>query len=134
VWRGRPANAAAIVVEPAVIEALRHWADAGYVLAGTSWLTTGALDEKLAELLERPIVVARCGHPAGPPICWCRKPLPGLALWLARQHGLDLARSVHIGRGPADRGFAARAGLRYVDAADGFPLPDGVATPANSAS
>ncbi len=134
VWRGRPANADAIVVEPAVALALRGWSDAGYFLAGTSWLTTAALDERLAEVLERPIVVGRCAHPAGPPICWCRKPLPGLALWLARQHGLDLARSVHIGNGAADRGFAARAGLRYVDAADGFPLPDGVAMPANSAS
>jgi len=48
--------------------------------------------------------------------------------------GFTLARSAHVGKGPADRGFAMRAGLRYFDVADGFPAPDSVATPANSAS
>jgi len=46
-------------------------------------------------------------------VCWCRKPLPGLALALARAHGFDLSRSTHVGRGPADRGFAARTGMIY---------------------
>jgi len=63
-----------------------------------------------------------CGHPPGPPVCWCRKPLPGLAL--AHAHGHGLARSLHLGKGPADRGFATRAGMRYADIADGWPAPD----------
>jgi hypothetical protein len=37
-------------------------------------------------------------------------------------HGLDLSRSHHVGRGPADRGFATRAGMRYEDAA-AWPSP-----------
>jgi histidinol phosphatase-like enzyme len=106
-----------------VREQLARWHAAGYVLAGTTWQTSPTLDERLRELLGLPIAVARCHHPAGAPVCWCRKPLPGLALWLAHQHGLDLARSVHVGKGPADRGFATRAGLAYVDVADGFPAP-----------
>jgi histidinol phosphatase-like enzyme len=64
-----------------------------------------------------------CPHAGGPPKCWCRKPLPGLGLLLARRHHLDLSSSIHVGRGPADRGFAERLGMRYVDFANGFPAP-----------
>jgi hypothetical protein len=38
-----------------------------------------------------------------------------MGLILARNHGLDLPASVHVGRGPADRGFAARLGMRFVE-------------------
>jgi D-glycero-D-manno-heptose 1,7-bisphosphate phosphatase len=55
-------------------------------------------------------------------VCWCRKPLPGLAVAWAHQHGIDLARSLHVGKGAADRGFALRAGMRYADIADGWPV------------
>jgi hypothetical protein len=34
-----------------------------------------------------------------------------------------LDASIHVGRTPADRGFALRAGLRYCDLADGWPTP-----------
>jgi histidinol phosphatase-like enzyme len=59
--------------------------------------------------------VIRCAHAAGPPVCWCRKPMPGMAVVLAHRHGLDLARSVHVGTGAADRGFAARIDARFVE-------------------
>jgi aryl-alcohol dehydrogenase-like predicted oxidoreductase len=127
-WKGRPRSPADMQLVAGIRDHLRRWVEAGYVLAGTTWLTPASLDARLVELLDLPIAIARCAHPAGPPVCWCRKPLPGLALWLARQHCLDLSRSVHVGKGPADRGFAARAGLAYVDIAGGFPMP------ANSAS
>ncbi|HVV88030.1 MAG TPA: hypothetical protein VHE35_33545, partial [Kofleriaceae bacterium] len=79
-------------------------------------------------LLGAPLPIATCWHPAGPPRCWCRKPFPGLGLLLARAHGLALARSIHAGRGPADRGFAARLGAAYVEADDGrLPPPPGPA-------
>jgi hypothetical protein len=128
VWRGRPRAPGDVVLVPGVQDHLRCWTDAGYTLAGTTWLTPPTLDARLVELLGLPITIARCLHPAGPPVCWCRKPMPGLALLLARELAFDLATSVHIGKGPADRGFATRAGLSYFDVADGFP------TPANSAS
>jgi phosphoglycolate phosphatase-like HAD superfamily hydrolase len=134
VWAGRPIRIHQLALLPGIREALQRWHDAGYVLAGTTWQTSPSLDELLPEQLGLPFVIARCRHPAGPPVCWCRKPMPGLALLLAHKHGLDLARSVHIGKGAADRGFATRAGLRYFDIADGFPAPDAAVTPANSAS
>jgi hypothetical protein len=122
VWRGRPATPDAIALVDGARAALT--AATGYVLAGTTWqpglVDAAPLAARLAALLGAPIHVAHCPHPAGPPICWCRKPLPGLGLALAHAHGLDLARSIHVGRGPADRGFARRAGLAYLDAAAGW--------------
>jgi len=58
--------------------------------------------------------VAMCPHPAGPPVCWCRPPLPGLPLAFARARHVDPARSVLIGTGPAHRNLAAALGARYV--------------------
>ena len=53
---------------------------------------------------------ALCPHPAGPPICWCRPPLPGLLLAFARAHGVDPSRSTLIGaaRTPDARDDARR--------------------------
>jgi hypothetical protein len=55
-----------------------------------------------------------CPHPAGPPVCWCRPPLPGLVLAFARTHGVDPARSTLVGTGPAHRTLATTLGARYV--------------------
>jgi aryl-alcohol dehydrogenase-like predicted oxidoreductase len=58
---------------------------------------------------------ALCPHAAGPPICWCRPPLPGLPLAFSRAHQVDLSRSILIGVGPAHRTLAATLGARYLD-------------------
>ena len=130
VWRGRPATPEAIELLPGAREAIERWS--GCAIAGTTWqpglASSDALAARLAELLgageiEVEINVVHCAHPAGPPICWCRKPMPRLALALAHRLGLDLSRSLHLGKGPADRGFAARAGMRYADITAGWPAP-----------
>lgn len=123
VWRKRPRTPEQIEIVAAARECITAFAAAGFSIAGTTWLTSPSLDAALAEQLGVPITVLRCSHPAGPPICWCRKPLPGLALAYAHAHGIDPARSVHLGRGAADRGFAERAGFVYADVLDGFPRP-----------
>jgi aryl-alcohol dehydrogenase-like predicted oxidoreductase/predicted kinase/histidinol phosphatase-like enzyme len=126
VWRGRPRAPHDIVLVDGARDHLAAWRAAGIPILATAWQPVAhdadALDARLAELVGFAVPVARCRHPAGPPVCWCRKPLPGLALWLARVHRLALDRSVHVGAGPADRGFAARAGMRYADAAT-WPAP-----------
>ena len=79
--------------------------------------TPEALDGAVAELGRRvagPVERALCPHPGGPPICWCRPPLPGLPLAFARARDLDPARSVLIGTGPAHRNLAAALGARYI--------------------
>ncbi len=60
------------------------------------------------------VEAAVCPHPAGPPVCWCRPPLPGMPLVFARAHGLDLGSSVLIGASPAHRTLANALGARYV--------------------
>jgi hypothetical protein len=56
---------------------------------------------------------ALCPHAAGPPQCWCRPPLPGLPLAFARKHGIDPARSLVVGTGPAHRNLAEALGADY---------------------
>jgi hypothetical protein len=63
-----------------------------------------------------PVESALCPHPAGPPTCWCRPPLPGLPLAFARAHGVDPARSILVGASPAHRTLATTLGARYVSA------------------
>jgi len=75
-------------------------------------LAAGA--ERLAATVFGSVQAALCPHPGGPPACWCRPPLPGLALVFAREHGIDLSRSAVIGGGPAHRTLATTLGSRYV--------------------
>jgi hypothetical protein len=70
---------------------------------------------RLAALATGVVESALCPHPGGPPRCWCRPPLPGLALAFARRHGVDPARSILIGSRPAHRTLAAALGARYVE-------------------
>jgi histidinol phosphatase-like enzyme len=61
-----------------------------------------------------------CPHGAGPPVCWCRKPLPGLAVLAIGRHRLDPRRCLFVGDGPQDRGFARRLGFDHRTAAEFF--------------
>jgi hypothetical protein len=61
------------------------------------------------------VETATCPHGGGPPTCWCRPPLPGLPLAFARAHGVDPARSLLVGTGPAHRTLATTLGAEYVE-------------------
>ena len=78
---------------------------------------------RVRDLLALPIDIAYCPHDAGPAICWCRKPLPGLALEQFARHGIDPAASLVVGRTPADRTLAERLGASYVAHDDFFGGP-----------
>jgi len=56
-----------------------------------------------------------CPHGGGPPVCWCRPPLPGLPLAFARTHDVDPARSTLVGRSAAHRTLATTLGAPYLD-------------------
>jgi len=58
--------------------------------------------------------VAVCPHPGGPPICWCRPPLPGLLLEFARRHGVAPESSIVVGESTAHRTLARTLGARFV--------------------
>jgi hypothetical protein len=74
------------------------------------------LDEAgtVRSLVPGPVEAALCPHPGGPPICWCRPPLPGLPLAFARAHGVDPARSTLVGTSSAHKTLAATLAARFV--------------------
>jgi aryl-alcohol dehydrogenase-like predicted oxidoreductase/predicted kinase len=126
VWVGRPRSPEKVQLKDGARDALLAWSRT-HAIAGTSWMpgvtreAFAALIDRLSELVGTSVRAAHCAHPAGPPVCWCRKPLPGLALWLAHAHGL--AHALCVGSGAADKGFARRAGVPFHDLSAGWPSP-----------
>jgi aryl-alcohol dehydrogenase-like predicted oxidoreductase len=112
VRKPRQGKAAVFVAAAAVTADFRRTGDRHLVF---DWDPEGNRD-RLDAALERvggDAEAALCPHPAGPPQCWCRPPLPGLMLAFARKHGIDPARSLVIGAGPAHRTLADALGARY---------------------
>jgi histidinol-phosphate phosphatase family protein len=127
-----PRHADDVVLLPNRREILRKWLDDGYQLffvSNQSGIASGKLSQADAEsafqrtvdLLGLPVTeVTYCPHPAFPVGCFCRKPMPGLGVYLARKYGLDLNQSMMVGDMESDEAFAESIGVRYVDANDFF--------------
>jgi aryl-alcohol dehydrogenase-like predicted oxidoreductase/predicted kinase len=103
---------------------LREFREGGYTLLGISWqpaigdgtesaTTVRATFADACEGLGLDLDIEYCPHSAGPPRCWCRKPLPGLGVVLVNRYRLDPARCLFIGTGPHDEGLARRLGFRF---------------------
>lgn len=127
----RPLNPDDVEVLPGRSQVLKRYRDEGCLLLGVSYqpeIGEGSSSEELvrasfertSELLGLDIDFRFCPHEGGPPVCWCRKPLPGLGVLLLREHDLDPGASLVIVGSPADRGFADRLGIRSVDADEFF--------------
>ncbi len=69
-----------------------------------------AVAADLARATGKEVDVGLCAHGEGPPTCWCRPPLPGLALAFARARGVDPRKMVLFAESSADRALAARLG------------------------
>jgi histidinol phosphatase-like enzyme len=106
---------------------LSEFRDAGYRLLGISWqpeIAEGNRSEEVVkgmfarecERLGLDVDVECCPHAAGPPRCWCRKPLPGLGVVLIKRYQLDPAQCIYIGAGPHDTSFARRLGFTLSEA------------------
>ena len=106
------------------IEGMRRYRDQGWRVIGMSWQpevadgvrTPDDVDAVLARMRARlhlDMDTLYCPHGAGPPVCWCRKPLPGLAVLAIERHQLDPSRCLFVGDGPHDPGFARRLGFGY---------------------
>lgn len=90
-----------------------------------SWDNVRAINRRLAERLS--IDEFRvCPHDDGD-ACDCRKPSPGLLLAAAREHGIDLGRSVMVGDRWRDVESGKRAGCWTVFVDHGYSerRPDG---------
>jgi aryl-alcohol dehydrogenase-like predicted oxidoreductase len=59
--------------------------------------------------------VAICPHEGGPPKCWCRPPLPGLALQWALQRKIDLSRTTVIASSQAMKQLSRSLGCAIED-------------------
>jgi aryl-alcohol dehydrogenase-like predicted oxidoreductase/adenylate kinase family enzyme len=68
----------------------------------------------LSRAIPGEVETAVCAHGGGPPICWCRPPLPGLPLAFARVRDVDPARSILVGTSAAHRTMATTLGAGYV--------------------
>lgn len=105
-------------------EVLSRYREDGWLLFAHAWrpqiarrsLTPDAVAAEFArtrEALGVDVELACCPHDAGPPICWCRKPLPGSLLEFAIRCGVALDRCIVVGRSAADRTMAQRLGVTF---------------------
>jgi aryl-alcohol dehydrogenase-like predicted oxidoreductase/histidinol phosphatase-like enzyme len=126
-----PVSADDVDVLPGREDALRALASDGWRLLALSWLPqiadgtmtaaqAAAAFTRTQELLGVPVEFAYCPHAAGPPVCWCRKPLPGLGVLFIRRYQLDPRQCVYVGAGTQDPGLARRLGFHYRDAGEFF--------------
>ena len=115
-----------VLISDEVRHALHRLHGGGWLLFAHAWRPQIARGElaaaevhasfaRVRALLGVEIALAFCPHDAGPPICWCRKPLPGSILEFALPRGVSLGQSVYIGRAAADETLAHRLGMTYVD-------------------
>jgi histidinol phosphatase-like enzyme len=87
---------------------------------GTAPEDVDACFARMQELLGVELDVACCPHDAGPPVCWCRKPIPGSVLEFASRRGAALTRSIVVGSSAADRTMAERIGAQFEPSASFF--------------
>ena len=112
-----------VVVDQARRDALAMHRNEGWLLFVHAWrpqidrseTTLEQVEGGFARLRELlgDVDIACCPHDAGPPACWCRKPIPGSVIEFASRRGVALTRSVVVGASVADRTMAERIGARF---------------------
>jgi aryl-alcohol dehydrogenase-like predicted oxidoreductase/histidinol phosphatase-like enzyme len=123
-------RASDLLIDPERRDLLRRHAEEGWLLFVHAWrpqIARGETDieevtacfAELGKQLGVPMETACCPHDAGPPICWCRKPIPGSVIDFAISRGVALGRSVVVGSSAADRTMAERIGARVEKLAAG---------------
>lgn len=116
-----------IALLPGRAAVLERYVREGWKLLGVSnqsGVSKGALSHDDAracfartnQLLGLDIEVSYCPHNPAPIACWCRKPMPGMAVDFIVRHKLDPKASLVVGDMTSDKTFAARAGIPFVDA------------------
>ncbi|AKF04074.1 aldo/keto reductase [Sandaracinus amylolyticus] len=108
-----------VIAREDVLDRLRASPDAA--LFAFAW-APGATEREAAALavqraraaLDRDVELHVCAHPAGPPICWCRPPLPGIAVLAVERAKLDVSRVELISPHVAHRAIADALGARFV--------------------
>jgi aryl-alcohol dehydrogenase-like predicted oxidoreductase/histidinol phosphatase-like enzyme len=120
-----------VVIDSARREILTRWTAEGWRVFVHAWRPQVAREQttiqdvdacftKLRELVGVDVDVACCPHDAGPPVCWCRKPIPGSVLEFAMRRGVALTGSIVVAASAADRTMAERIGARVESTASFF--------------
>jgi HAD superfamily hydrolase (TIGR01662 family) len=127
-----PTHADDVELLPGRREVLTRWIEQGYKLffvSNQSGIASGKLDHAAAqsafvrtvELLGLPVTeVVYCPHPAFPVGCYCRKPHPGLGVYLMQRHRLARDHLIMVGDMKSDAEFASAVGARYFEGAQFF--------------
>jgi len=110
---------------------LQQYTHDGWLLFAHAWrpaIAKGALSiedasaafDQTKAALGIDLTVACCPHDAGPPICWCRKPIPGSLIEFAIHRGVALNQSIIVAHSAADRTIAERLRVPCIDTAAFF--------------
>jgi hypothetical protein len=108
--------------EASRVDTLTRYRAAGWLLFAHAWRPRRerGLTTPLPEVLGGGVEIAICPHDAGPPVCWCRKPIPGSVIDFAVRRDVALGRSIVVGTSATDRTIAERIGARYEPSASFF--------------
>lgn len=90
----------------------------GARLVAWAWRPSPTIDRsteerQLADALGLPLTLVTCTHPAGPPVCWCRPPLPGLVRAAIHEHGTNAAHTRMLGADANAERLAIAAGIAF---------------------
>lgn len=130
-----PRDAGDVMLLPNRRQILAEWHQQGYRLffvSNQSGISSGKLESKHAEaafhrtieLLSLPVDdVVWCPHKAFPVSCFCRKPMPGLAVRLIERHALALEHLHVVGDMKSDAELARAIGATYHEAHEFFGDP-----------
>ncbi len=116
---------------PGRTEVLQAYLDKGYKLVGASnqsGVAKGSLSHEDADAcfeetnrqIGHKVEYKYCPHRSAPISCYCRKPMPGMALYFMHKYGLNPRETIMVGDMTSDKTFAKRAGIEYVDQAEFF--------------
>lgn len=126
-----PVDPSDVIILPKRKEIIRKYVDNGYLLLGVSnqsGIEKGELDEAMAikcfdrtnELLGFKIDYQFCPHHSFPIRCYCRKPLPGLGVYLILKYHLNPSQCLMVGDSTSDKTFSARCGFGFTDQEEFF--------------
>jgi len=116
-WGGKPVPGVEPALVPGAAHALARWAQTHALwplafLAEKDW-PDDAADALLAAthaLANMELSPRRCRHPSGPPVCWCRKPMPGLVVAAMCEAGIPASQVTIVQTSVSDRQLAQRLG------------------------
>ena len=114
-----------IKILPNRTEILKRYIKQGYLLLGASnqsFVSEKVMTEEQAiecfdkshKLLDLNIDYKFCPHPSYPQICYCRKPIPGMAVEFIEKYKLDPSQCIVVGDSKTDKTFANRCGFHYI--------------------